>query len=338
MTELARADLYQQVLLSPIGEGADELHVLSGYASGRFALFHILDVREHLKRDISVRLHVGMTGEDGLELGAHREMVGAMRSLSGSWLNCYYAPQGASDHTKLYVWRRHGEPIAAWMGSANYSYSGFGIGTSRRETMSAIEPAEAWSVLQKASAGWISALADELLAHVRLYELMEREVRREVVELDQSPTVEPGAAPSISLPLVQVKGNPGEVHNGGAGLNWGQRPGRRGAEAYIPVPSVVARAGFFPVRGTPFPMHMDDGRVIHFVVAQDGDKALHSVPDNSEIGLWFRRRLGLSDDAFVRTEDLVRYGAKHVTVTARVDGSFRLTFAPAVASGSPFGT
>lgn len=325
---LLRADLYQHVLLSPVGEGADELHVLSGYASGRFALFHVMDVREHLKKDVSVRLYVGMTGEEGVELGAHREMVGAIRSLSGSWLQCRYAPRGQSDHTKLYVWLRHGEPMAAWMGSANYSYAGFGIGSSRRETMTAVDPVHAWSVLQKASSGWISATADDLLEHVHMYELLSAEVRGEVLDLDQRTAEAPDGVDSVTLPLVQVTRNPGEVHNGGAGLNWGQRPRRRGAEAYIPIPSAVSKSGFFPVRGTPFPMHMDDGRVIHFVVAQDGDKALHSVPDNSEIGVWFRRRLGIADDAFVTTADLERYGAKQVTVVARDDGSYRMRFTP----------
>ena len=67
---------------------------------------------------------------------------------------------------------------------------------------------------------------------------------------------------------------------------------------------------------------------IFFTVAQDGDKALHSVPDNATVGVWFRHRLGVHDDAFVATADLERFGRKSVTFTALDDGSYFMDFRP----------
>ncbi|MFE7845900.1 restriction endonuclease PLD domain-containing protein [Microbacterium sp. NPDC057407] len=325
-TDLIRDDLFQQVLLSPLGDGADELHVLAGYASASFAMFHILEAREHLKRDFSIRLNIGMTGSDGLPLRAHQAYVAAASAVSGAWLRVAYAPTGVSDHSKLYVWLRSGIPIKAWFGSANYSATAFGIDGTRRETMVAIDAASAWQMLQSAAIEFVPADGADVFSQVEIYEVLEQEVRSRVTAAKPVTHAELTGRPQISLPLVQRTKNPGEVHNAGAGLNWGQRGNRRRAEAYIPVPATVARSGYFPNRGIPFAVHADDGATLFLTVAQDGDKALHSVPDNADIGLWFRRRLGLPGDAFVSTRDLHRYGATEAVFTALDDGSYFLSF------------
>ncbi|MDZ8275705.1 NgoFVII family restriction endonuclease [Microbacterium aquimaris] len=324
MSPIVRDDLFQRVLLSPTNEGADELHVLTGYASAEFALFHLLEIRGQLARDVAVRLHIGMTGEDGLELSAHHRFLGAMNALSGDWLRVSYAPTGLSDHTKLYVWSCGGQPSEAWIGSANYTGRGFGIQGTRKESMVPVDAESAWQTVASATADFVSADDDELFSRVPVYEVDAPERRRRV--LAPAPLTTPLTQDSVELPLVQTTKRPGEVHNAGAGLNWGQRGSRRRSEAYIPVPAAIARSGFFPPRGLPFAAHTDDGATLFLIVAQDGDKALHSVPDNAAIGIWFRRRLGLEEDAFVQTEDLHRYGSTHVTFNALADGSYFMSF------------
>lgn len=325
-TDLIRDDLFQQVLLSPLADGADELHILTGYASASFAMFHILEAREHLKRDFSIRLNIGMTGSDGMHLRAHQAYVAAASAVSGAWLRIAYAPTGISDHSKLYVWLRCGIPIKAWFGSANYSATAFGVDGTRRETMASVDAEAAWRLLRSSAAGFVPADGPDVFSQVEIYEVLEREVRGRVTGTKPLTHAELTGRPQISLPLVQRTKNPGEVHNAGAGLNWGQRGSRRRAEAYIPVPATVARSGFFPHRGIPFAVHADDGATLFLTVAQDGDKALHSVPDNADIGLWFRQRLGIPGDAFVTTRDLRRYGATEAVFTALDDGSYFLSF------------
>jgi len=325
-TDLVRFDLFQQVLLSPLAQGADELHILTGYASASFSLFHILEAREHLKREFTIRLNVGMTGADGLELRAHQAYVAAASAITGAWLRVAYAPTGIADHSKLYVWLRNGIPMKAWFGSANYSATAFGLEGARRETMIAVDADAAWRTLQSATTDFVAADGPDVFSQVEIYEVVEREVRHRVAASKPLTNAEVTGRPQISLPLVQRTKNPGEVHNAGAGLNWGQRGSRRRAEAYVPVPAIVARSGFFPHRGMPFAVHTDDGATLFLTVAQDGDKALHSVPDNADIGLWFRRRLGVADDAFITTEDLSRYGKTAAVFSALDDGSYFMSF------------
>lgn len=324
--DLIRDDLFQRVLLAPISDGADEIHILSGYASASFALFHILEAREHLKRAFSIRLHVGMTGAEGLELRAHQTFIGAARVVSGAWLRVFYSPVGVSDHSKLYVWLRNGVPMRALFGSANYSAVAFGVEGRRRESMIEVDPDAAWRTLQSATADFVSASDPDVFSRVEIYEVTQHEIRHRLDGAKPMSDAQTAGRPRIVLPLVQQTKNRGEVHNAGAGLNWGQRGNRRRAEAYIPVPAVVSRSGFFPPRGIPFAVHADDGATLFLTVAQDGDKALHSVPDNADIGLWFRRRLQVADDAFVTTSDLDRHGAKSVAFTALEGGDYYMSF------------
>lgn len=325
-TPLIRDDLFQQILLTPLADGADELHILSGYSSASFALFHMLEAREHFKRDFSIRLNIGMTGEDGLELFAHQAFIAAEKAASGGWLRVSYAPAGLADHSKLYVWRQSGLPVNAWLGSANYSAAGFGIDGSRRESMAPMDPKCAWKTLQRAVAQFVPASSPDIFSQVAIYELTQPEVRTRVQAAKPMTSAAAANRPQVTLPLVQRTRNPGEVHNAGAGLNWGQRGSRRRAEAYIPVPAAVARSAFFPPRGVPFAAHTDDGETLFLTIAQDGDKALHSVPDNADVGRWFRRRLGLADDVFVTTADLRRYGADEVRFTALAAGDYFMSF------------
>jgi len=134
---------------------------------------------------------------------------------------------------------------------------------------------------------------------------------------------------SVKLPLVTRTGEPGTR----SGLNWGQRNTRDPNQAYIPIP--VEHRSFFPARGLPFTCHTDDGRQLTLVVAQlvrlsptapepetkpdpdivylrEAGKALHTPHENSELGRYFRRRLGLRSGTFVTRKHLDAYGRTDV--------------------------
>jgi len=95
-----------------------------------------------------------------------------------------------------------------------------------------------------------------------------------------------------------------------SGLNWGQRPeyNRNPDEAYIRVPKYVDNLGFFPGVGVRFTIHTDDNKTLTCTRAQDSAKAIETPDDNSIMGRYFRRRLGLASGALVRKQDLLRYG------------------------------
>lgn len=129
----------------------------------------------------------------------------------------------------------------------------------------------------------------------------------------------------MELPLT-MKGT-SEPHRR-AGLNWGQRPGREPNQAYIPIPRNIHidNPVFFPERGVEFNVITDDGESFICVVAQDNDKALETSHDNSILGKYFRKRLGVPFGAPVTEADLQNYGRNSVTIYKIDDGTFYLDF------------
>lgn len=113
---------------------------------------------------------------------------------------------------------------------------------------------------------------------------------------------------AITLSLVTRTGEPGTR----SGLNWGQRPGRNPNEAYIPLPAKIAKSGFFPLEKRHFTAITDDRHQLILRIEQQNDKAITTPARNSDLGEYFRNRLGLANGAFVNRADLERYGRTDV--------------------------
>lgn len=318
--------LFPTVLVEPALRGADELRILSGYASPECARRHMM-VLSSLGLSVNICLIVGMSGESGVDVDVHRKWLDLLdEGASSANFDLRYMPRGTSDHSKTYVWLKDGEAFAAWTGSANYSERGFGLsGETRVETLTPVSPVEALRVLDEALARAVLATEAQRDALVDFFRVSQVEVHEPstptAVEL-----VFDSHLPRVSLPLVQVRS--GEVHNAGAGLNWGHRGSRNRAEAYIPVPRDVQESGFFPPPGVRFAVRTSDGREMVMVRAQQNGKALETPNDNSILGTYFREKLGLALDAFVETADLVRFGSKHVDFTRLPDDTYVLEFEP----------
>ncbi len=88
--------------------------------------------------------------------------------------------------------------------------------------------------------------------------------------------------------------------------------GREPNQAYIRLPANIYSTDFFPEIGAHFTVHTDDNKVLICSRAQQNGKAIHTPHNNSLIGQYFRNRLGLASGAFVRREDLLRYGRTHI--------------------------
>ncbi len=128
---------------------------------------------------------------------------------------------------------------------------------------------------------------------------------------------------ACELPLYNEKKN--SIHEK-SGLNWGQRKGRDGNQAYIPIPQKIVKRKFFPEKAHHFTVTTDDGHYFVMTVAQDGDKALHTPQNNSLIGEYFRNRLGVLDKAKVELADLERYGRKYVKFTKLDEDDYFMDF------------
>lgn len=312
--------LFHDVLIAPALTGADRLVVVSGYATP--SLFaRQASALGALGCHVSTSVVVGMAGETGVAVNVHQDWSRML--TTHATLEVRYTIRGVGDHSKTYIWFNGDEPALAWTGSANYTETGFAlIGGRRIETLTPVDPRLAHEIASRTLNNSASALDAQFQGLVDFYSVDSPEVRV-AVGVDELPSI---GIDQVVLPLVQLRN--GEVHNPGAGLNWGQRGARRRAEAYIPVPHDVQVSGFFPPVGVPFDVVTDDGERIRMIRAQQNGKALHSTEDNSIVGRYFRRRLGLSEDAMVETADLHRYGRTSVTMTRLRDGVYRLDFRP----------
>ena len=137
----------------------------------------------------------------------------------------------------------------------------------------------------------------------------------------------------ITLPLTaKIKGI--EVVPQRSGLNWGQRPGRDPNQAYLPVPAYIQMSGFFPERGEPFLMECDDGEVLKCVRAQANGKAIETSGNNSILGTYFRKRLGVRPGYLVTIDHLFRYGRMSVDISHQNDYRYFLDFSTLHSSNS----
>ena len=91
----------------------------------------------------------------------------------------------------------------------------------------------------------------------------------------------------VHLPLITKTGEPGKR----SGLNWGQRNKRNKNEAYIPLPSRIAKSGFFPLNKQHFLVVTDDHHTLQLRVEQQNNKAITTPASNAQLGEYFRNRL-----------------------------------------------
>jgi hypothetical protein len=326
-TEKLIADnLFQKVLLEPAKRGASELFILSGYSSASMVTKHFETATKELSIDLSIDLHIGMTGRDGISRNTLLGLQSIPRQIGGRSFNCSLSVTGSSNHSKIYVWCDENGPKEAFLGSSNYTQLGFGISASastHKEVCVAIDPVAGFEYILESSRGGISYRSPNIAEYVNLFD--EQIFPKFEIDEQESATK---SADFVDLPLVMTRtSDQGEVHRK-SGLNWGQREGRNPDQAYIPIPSSIAKARFFPEKNVHFQVVTDDGEAFVCTVAQDNDKALETPNDNSILGKYFRRRLNLPDGAFIEKKHLENFGSNTVRIYRENDDCYLLSFQP----------
>jgi len=302
------------------------------------------DVHERYGRGVDVELVVGMTGLEGISIEAHRGFESLQEKPPAGSLQVKYMPRGRAVHSKLYVWMRDEEPVCAFAGSSNFTHNGFLLGRrnlNRNELLISVVPEEALAEFRRIESNSISIDHPDLLDEVTVKRKVDSPEWSEPILEDSVTFNQTMGLATVVLPLVMTggpKATRGEVH-ARSGLNWGQRPehGREPNQAYIPVPAQIARTGFFPPRGVQFLVNTDDNKAIIMVVAEDGDKALHSPQGNQLIGEYFRMRVGVANGAPVHRRDLDRFGSRFVRFYRIDEESYFMEYSPTVeADGAQF--
>lgn len=131
---------------------------------------------------------------------------------------------------------------------------------------------------------------------------------------------------SIKVDLIDSKG---EVQYG---LNWGQRVGRNPDQAYIQLPSDVYKSDFFPSKGKYFVVRTDDGQTIIMTRAQktDDGTAIQTPDDNSILGKYIRKRLGLQEGVPITASDIAAYGRDNIVITKMDNLNYEMNFSNGV--------
>ena len=313
-------NLFKTVLVAPAAAGADTLLIVSGYASPPMVRKHF----KHLGAKKRIQLIIGMTSIEGIQRVFHQAFVKMAREDFRGRFECRYISTRPAVHSKAYVWLKDGYPAAAFIGSANYSQEAF---LRRRELLIPGVPSAVagyYKLLRKHSIDCLDASVED---HIRLTEFQRRQPTHRPPR-PLTPRTAPRhaittSAESITVSLLNRKGDTGKHSR----LNWSQRPGRsRPNEAYIHIGTAIGNSDFFPPRGQHFTLVTDDGQDIDAVIAQGGNKAIHSFKDNSILGRYFRTRLGVAQDARIRPQDLRRYGRTNVEFQHVAEDTYFMDF------------
>ena len=112
------------------------------------------------------------------------------------------------------------------------------------------------------------------------------------------------------------------------GLNWGHRDNRDKNQSYLQLPSDVYKSDFFPKKGTYFLVYTDDGHSFAMNRAQktDDGTAIQTPEDNSILGKYLRKRLGLTDGKEILVNDILSYGRTDISITKFDNRHYYLDF------------
>lgn len=320
-------ELYNKVLLAPIQLGAEELLIISGYATSAMAFHHLKSI-EQFSKEIKISLIVGMSSFDGLALSNHRGFQKIATSEYKNLFTCSYIYTPPPVHTKLYIWLKNNSLFKSYIGSANYTQTAF----SNKQREALVECHESDVLNYYHSIEKDSIYCDHLDAENLVSIYNDRNYYKQTREVETTESLENNSVAfpfceNMSKIVVSLLGRNGEVQKLG-GLNWGQRERRNPNEAYIQLPPEVYKSDFFPLKTIHFTLLTDDFKTLICTRAQKNEfgAAIETPHNNSLIGEYFRNRLGLANGKFVTKEDLLRYGRTDVTFYKIDDENYYMDF------------
>ena len=309
--------LFKQVLINPALAGADALYIVSGYATAAMASRHLEELKS-CKCSVKIHLIVGMCPIDGITRDNHEGFKQLVEEGGNKLFECSYVSTPPAVHAKSYGWLKHGQPTQGFVGSANYTQQAFG--QAQRECIVPYQAIDAYNYYQSLVSDAIYCTYPDVDHKVKIYS---RQPRLERVADLQSNPKELGAETQV----ISLLGRDGNLP-ARSGLNWGQRPEARREpnQAYIRVPSKIYKSNFFPQRPEWFTIITDDEKFLQCRCAQDNGKAIHTPIRNSDLGEYFRARLGVANGAPITKEDLLRYGRTDVAFYKIDDETYHMDF------------
>lgn len=317
----------QEILIKPLELNADELRIVSGYASAAMVFRHFEEASNAFPNlnDLKIHLVIGMTSRDGVSEPDHKNYIKFMESDFKDRFTCSYIYDDKPIHSKVYAWLRNGRPIKAFMGSCNYSQAAF-INCSQKEIAYECNADEAYQYHLSQLPNTIFCNHQDAESLLDLYKYNVRAITqpREHHESNHTSNQIIDGLEKVTVSLVDRTGIVPERSQ----LNWGQRDGREPNQAYFQLSPDVWRSEFFPKRGIHFSVLTDDNKTLVCTRAQKNEYgcAIETPHNNSLLGEYIRYRLGLSNGQKVILDDLTRYGRTSIDFYKVDDENYFMDF------------
>ena len=307
-------DTAQKVLIDPFYTGGNRLCIISAHATPGMASWLLTNYDERSIPQISVELIVGMTADEGIPLAFHE----GFKLLHGNnyagrdyHFSCSYISRQPSIHDNLYIWMNGEEPLCAFSGSLEFTQASF---LQHQEQIYECSAVDAFQIYNRAVDRSVYCNYAEIEEEVRIFGSYQASNTERTAD---------GRTNQVSLSWLTRKGNETGTRSG---PNWGHRGRRNRNEAYIPLPSAVAKSGFFPLNKQHFIALTDDHRALLLRVEQMNDKAITTPASNAQLGEYLRNRMGLPNGAYIHKADFETYGRTDVTFYKIDDEQYYMDF------------
>lgn len=343
----------EPVLFAParteIATPCDSLKIITAFTDCERISTHMIQLAEgmknnRLKKGITVDILLGMT-KSSLSHKKHEDIKRLIGFINGSKgmpkVSCRYICTGPEVHSKVYLWSYQDitlptaekyNPWKAYCGSLNYTMNAF---YKRRESVARCNPISAYKYYMELLPDTVDCfdpLATERLKNVvnngpDMFEEPDNSEKDYLIYDKQEP---------IAVLEVSLLRADGSDTGYGSGINWGIRKNgtkRNQNQAYIPYNRNDKVPGFFPDRENPddencpmFKVITKDFGSFHMRMAQQGNKAIHSVESNAILGEWIRKKIGAPEGGYVTKQMLEHYGRTYVRFRKYADGIYLLDF------------
>lgn len=307
---------------------ADELLIITGYIGP--SPFSNLG-------NLPIRCHViyGMYGADSIGEKLHLSLKKINSSLQNTEL--FYSQNAV--HSKCYLWKKNGIIVDALIGSANFSRNG--LATPDREILVEADN----SIFNQLQAYFDKVFRNSISCNSTLVKFKSKSKQ----------IINSTLLTECKLSFLAKKNGVLEVPVK-SGLNWGVNSTQVGgtshtcigdAEIRITKEAIENFPDLFPPKlGTPskrtgklqrqndeIELIWDDGVIMKGLLEQNlpqGNliypKAICSSESKAELGLYLRRRLGVSNTKTITKQDLDNYGRTDVAVSLQAEGVYYMDF------------
>lgn len=307
-------NIVKSILLDPICKGANRLCIVSSHATPSMVSWLLKTYEENGITNISIELIVESTIDNGIDNVSHegfKELHGKHYSEFSGIFRCSYLYQPPPSKKNFYIWLDCETPLQAFLCSSDF-------------TQTSLLKQRKVSIVNR-SATYIYKLYKQIANRSIYCNHSEIEDYLIIHPLHFNPSYNKMQNNNhVALSLLTRTGEPGKK----SGLNWGQRNKRNKNEAYIPLPSRIAKSGFFPLEKQHFLVVTDDHHTLQFRVEQQNDKAITTPASNALLGEYFRNRLGVANGAYIHAKDLRAYGRTSVSFYKIDEEQYYMDFSP----------